>query len=51
MADRMMKPGLYQIRVFYGEDKMDFDGLSLAKMLPAEEALAALADQPAVPAN
>ena len=37
-ADRMMKPGLYQIRVFYGEDKMDFDGLSLAKMLPAEEA-------------
>lgn len=37
-SDRMLKPGLYQIRVFYGEDKMDFDGLSLAKMLPAEEA-------------
>lgn len=33
-SDRMLKPGLYAIRVFYGEDKMDFDGLSLARMMP-----------------
>ena len=33
-----LKPGLYQIRVFMGEDKMDFDGISMRKALPADEA-------------
>lgn len=33
-----LKAGLYEIRVFFGEDKMDFDGLSMRKALPADEA-------------
>ncbi len=32
-----LKAGLYDIRVFFGEDKMDFDGLSLRRAMPGQE--------------
>ncbi len=32
-----LKAGVYEIRVFFGEDKMDFDGLSMRKAMPGNE--------------
>ncbi|MFT3809050.1 MAG: HEAT repeat domain-containing protein [Micropepsaceae bacterium] len=36
-SERMLKPGVYFVRVFYGEDRMNFDGQALARMLPGED--------------
>lgn len=32
-----LKAGLYDIRVFFGEDRMDFDGVSMRRVMPAQE--------------
>lgn len=37
-TDRLLKPGIYYVRVFFGEDKMNFDAQALARMLPGEDA-------------
>jgi hypothetical protein len=37
-SDRMLKPGVYFVRTFFGEDKMNFDAQALARMLPGEDA-------------